>query len=467
MTSRRSQQGQAIIVGLLTLAIAAGTLFFLFNSGQLLREKTTATNAADAAAISGASVMARVMNFEAYTNRAVMANTVAIGQLTALASWDQYALSIGYSYSQSTPAPSSIGSLFCLTRDGVTALPCTYGGNQILEYYTGVNVFDYYANYFSPYFQYTLIGMSFVANAANQVALQTPGLKDVLLITMPIARQQAIEDAVDRNYDGFGPAQGRSVIAEDTFFSFGGVGSPMIRRHRDDERERLRATVQTAAEGDSFVRARRFDRDSLVPTCIGTNGVRFDRLRRGGGTLARMDEWEAIDTSSWHETYLSKSRCRTSENPLGYGQAEAGSSDGLSTEDMGGSGHNPQAADDSSSYSNTDLVYSGLPSFYELSPNALEQERPAARFAVRVNREQSDLRLPNRGATARAGGRLNQMGVAGGRAMAALSSAEVFFERLSDRADGRTELASLFNPFWHVRLAPPGAPAIAEAIATQ
>ena len=65
-------------------------LFFLFNTGQLTREKTKLVNTADAVAYSAGVMNARALNFEAYTNRAMLANTVAIAQLVSLSSWVQY-----------------------------------------------------------------------------------------------------------------------------------------------------------------------------------------------------------------------------------------------------------------------------------------------------------------------------------------------------------------------------------------
>ena len=43
---------------------------------------------------------------------------------------------------------------------------------------------------------------------------------------------------------------------------------------------------------------------------------------------------------------------------------------------------------------------------------------------------------------------------AGGQ-IAALSRAQVFFDRIAARADGKSELGSLYNPYWRVRLVSP------------
>ncbi len=88
--SRGRQAGQALIYGLFVLIGGLAALFFLFNTGQLTREKTRLVNTADAVAYSAAVMNARGLNFAAYTNRAMIANSVAVAQLVSLASWVQY-----------------------------------------------------------------------------------------------------------------------------------------------------------------------------------------------------------------------------------------------------------------------------------------------------------------------------------------------------------------------------------------
>lgn len=455
------------MLGLFALILGCGILFFLFNSGQILRERALATNAADAAAYSAGITMARVMNFEAYTNRAVMANVVAIGQMTAIASWGRYVgHGIGTSYSNKDPDPADLCVHFCLTEEGDTAVALTYAGNAVLEAYTGIDIFEYWRAA-QRYVEAGLSVMTGLSDAALHEVLQPPGVKDVLLATLPLARQRAIQDVVDRNYDGYGSARATGIVVQDTFFAFEG-GGPMIRRHGGGDRERLRATAEAAAFRDPFVEARRWERDSLLPTCVDHRGVHHDELRRGGGTRLGLDEWEAIDTSSWHEKTMRKGRCRRNEQPFGYGSADVGEDPGLSTRDMGGSGRNPDAADQAEGEASATVGgFTGLPSFFELSAAALAAERPVARFAVRVNRAGGDLRVTGRAAETQAAGRFELMGDGDGRSMAAVAAVEVFFERLTPREDGHDELASLFNPFWHARLVAPSEAAIAETVLSQ
>lgn len=72
---------------LLFAAAAALASLLLFNSGMLANTKTQLQNAADAGAYSGAVMLARDHNFAAYANRAMVANQVAVAQLVSLDSY--------------------------------------------------------------------------------------------------------------------------------------------------------------------------------------------------------------------------------------------------------------------------------------------------------------------------------------------------------------------------------------------
>jgi len=64
--------------------------FVLFNTGQVAVNKQRLSDAADSAAYSGMVWQARALNFQAYTNRAMIANDVTIGQAVSLTSWSTY-----------------------------------------------------------------------------------------------------------------------------------------------------------------------------------------------------------------------------------------------------------------------------------------------------------------------------------------------------------------------------------------
>ena len=89
-SSARRQRGQALIFGLFVLIAGLAALFLFFNVGQLSREKTKLVNTADAVAYSAGVVHARALNFNAYSNRALIANEVLIAQMVSLSSWAGY-----------------------------------------------------------------------------------------------------------------------------------------------------------------------------------------------------------------------------------------------------------------------------------------------------------------------------------------------------------------------------------------
>ena len=88
--TRRPHSGQALVVMLAFAACLTGAFILVFNVGQVVNDKIKLTNAADAAAYSAALWEARSLNFQAYLNRAMVANEVATAQLVSLRSWSQY-----------------------------------------------------------------------------------------------------------------------------------------------------------------------------------------------------------------------------------------------------------------------------------------------------------------------------------------------------------------------------------------
>lgn len=84
---RKRSSGQALIFGLVFAAAAAIVVLLLFNSALLTTTKSQLQNAADAGAYSASVLQARDGNFSAYTNRAMIANQVAVAQFVSLKSY--------------------------------------------------------------------------------------------------------------------------------------------------------------------------------------------------------------------------------------------------------------------------------------------------------------------------------------------------------------------------------------------
>lgn len=80
-------RGQALIFGMLFMGVSGIVVIMLFNGSMLAITKTQLQNAADAGAYSAAVLQARDANFSAYTNRAMIANQVAVAQFVSLESY--------------------------------------------------------------------------------------------------------------------------------------------------------------------------------------------------------------------------------------------------------------------------------------------------------------------------------------------------------------------------------------------
>ncbi|WP_269532040.1 pilus assembly protein TadG-related protein [Chitinimonas sp. BJYL2] len=83
----KDQRGQALVFSLVTVAVVILVMLATFNVGQATLAKIRLQNAADAAVYSAAQAQARDYNFSAYTNRAMIANEVAVAQVVGLRSW--------------------------------------------------------------------------------------------------------------------------------------------------------------------------------------------------------------------------------------------------------------------------------------------------------------------------------------------------------------------------------------------
>lgn len=86
----RRMRGQALIWLMGTMVASAAILYGVFNTSQMTVGKQRTVNAADAAALAGATVQARVLNLAAYNNRAMMANEAFLIQMLSIESWLQY-----------------------------------------------------------------------------------------------------------------------------------------------------------------------------------------------------------------------------------------------------------------------------------------------------------------------------------------------------------------------------------------
>ncbi len=478
------QQGQALIYGLFLLIASLAGMFFLFNTGQLASEKTRLVNAADAVAYSAAVLHARALNFDAYNNRALIANEVLVAQLVSASSWAQYAKT----HVENVPV------IFpeCMVPNGTGAAVGAlnnYGPEYALMCYAIAQpelpvrqAIELLAEAVPPT-AVTAITAIEASKRAIQAAQQFLHTDVVFMQT----RRALLQDVADRNYAGSGNV---TVVP-------GGIGSgaagamlpdgwkTFTKRYSDDERGRMAESAAKATEKIKFVNERKWESKALLP--LGNGFCFFHKnevIRRGGTNLIGLDEWKAEDTESfwsWHPRGFIFVRCRKDETPIAWGEQRAFPPDGeqdASGARLGGSpGDNPRAHSFASSTEWTN--YTGMPAFYDLSQAQLDSTDPRLMFAVKLVRDASQTPTSSGTSGIRPSARLNHFpsALAGG-VMSAISTGEVYFERpwfnsgnhsytTGDMAYIVTknqsipngpldpkmrELGSLFNPYWQVHL---------------
>ena len=432
----RRQRGQILPLALVLLVAVAATLLYMFNTGQLVQEKLRLTNTADAVAYSAGVFEARMLNYDAYTNRAIIANQIAIGQAVGLASWAKY---------MGTSA-STIGPYLHLIPGVGTALA------QAMEQFE--SLMD------------TLTPALAAAVGRHDAAIQSLALSQQIMHgpadTFAVASRLVLMQRVAKDNDP-------EAVVDPLPIGDDFVGFTRAYATRDDRR-RMGTLVKDSRE--AFLRSRNWN-FGLVLLCHGIE------LRKRGSTelIDLVDGWKSMDTLSAHHYRVRRWRCRRSERPIGYGSAASDDALADGAYSYGGSrSTNPRA---SSRAESPDGIASGfdpaattvgggaIPTFRELSDRALAMDEPATRLTIRVTKSAIAQRFSGGSSSVKPAGRLQLFdGAMVGGVSAAISSVEVFFERPdtgNTRHPGRTELGSLFSPYWQARLAPVSAAARAQA----
>lgn len=471
LVSRRQQRGQALIYGLFVLIGGLAALFYLFNTGQLTAEKIKLVNTADAAAYSGGIMNARALNFDAYTNRAMVANTVAIAQLVSIASWVRYAKTLADCASSET-----LGTTCAAYAD--LSVPLKYP-----LFYPSFMV----AKYEGPLIYESLIETKAVNDLGVLESLESASDKiingllmnaqKVAYIGLMPARQLVMQDVADANYHNDG-----QVVVDPVPLSVSADFTKFVQHYSGNDRKRFAEVATTAADRDpnapnqqSFVKKRSWDMPALYANCPSAYATgRIDWLdRRGGTELIGYDEWRALDTLS-EKVWVPKNKtdvlCQgISEQPAAYGLQDAAQNP--TTLDTDPTHYdsslliNPVTtaqAQMMASMSSASWGYQGLPSFYDLSPDKLTESDPRLLLAIRVRRNKTETKTSEGRSQIAPTPRLNNYKAdpAGGSELIAVSAAEVFFKRPPDSSRNfygqdigkPLETGSLFNPYWQVHL---------------
>jgi hypothetical protein len=416
---RDAARGQALVLLLPLLAALVAALLFVFDAGQAVSEKRRLVDAADAAALSAATWQARALNFEAYMNRAVIANEAAIAQSVSLRSWSAY-------MNRLLPGAALLTRWVPLLNGATLVLQRLWAGfDAVLQ--PGLTTFE---------------GMLSLVD--HDLGAAQRYVHGVAFLAVP----EAVRDTLAANDPRYRVSAGGEVLLAQWAVEWARFTSLYGGAFRWRQADLLRRS------GDGFIEARG---STLAPPLVG-EVLRFEK--RGGSDLLDFETWRAVDTLSMHtRSGLLFGRMRE-QLPLAWGGAETGRFSALPGVHGGSARLNPRATRLATAALRRQPAYLGLPSLRDVSVAQRERLAPP-RIVVRAALSAAAVAgsgrvLAGAAATDLRGRRFATGAPAAGEAYA-VAAAEVRFVRLVPRADGARELGSLYNPYWRARLAAPSA----------
>ena len=408
------QRGQVLALLLMLWAALLGGLLLVFNSGQIVAAKLRLVGAADAAAYSAAVWQARALNFQAYMNRGIVANEVAIAQLVSLRSWSAY-------MNQALQDAALVSA---------AAPPVAAAMNDLAQGWAAMNTGLQRA--LPPLEAAASHWNTEVLSRAEYVTdLQTP------LVTARLAHDVAIANL---------PQLGTEATSRVFDVRNAGRWHVLTEGHgrSGEERARLRSVVMVSRDGFSQARGWTIG----VPPLL--------TLRKRGGTdLIGFDSWRGLDTAALNVPLLFSAR----EIPVVWGAAENRLHAVEGSGYHGGSYRdNPRTSAIAVGALTANNDYAGLPAYRDVRISRVGTG-PPLRYEIQLRQPGATVatsdQIMGAPATSVPGEEPKTLAPAfHSDSVYALSAAQVTFSRPVARADHRRELASLFNPYWEARLAP-------------
>lgn len=448
-TQAACQHGQALVLGMLIVAVAVVSLVVLYNLGQTVEGRVRLTHAADAAAYSGALEQARALNAIAYVNRTQIAHQVAMAHLVTLAASAQYGRALQSQRSRGNPPVSLITMLF--------------GPDMGLAYRAGQAVPDAEARLAGAFAQHDRVVYQVLETAAASAMTELPASRDRVM------RKVLAANFSEGGSEGGAGAQGLTLqMLSDTWPGF-------IERSAATRKSGLRPAVEQAVERYGFLKKRNYTRRNPWPVSTRCPFFRHELRRRGSTWLGPDGRWGALDTQSFHA--LRSNRwigCYYREYAMGWGTTQGQKSKApegveyveappvdFSQEDFWRwveqstswdifSGITNPMANSYAMASAQRWPGGGLPAFREVAASRMNDP---LRFAVGVSLAGAELKTTDAdSALASPTGLFRYAGVGRAGGITVTSAAETYFLRPEQRADGRGELATLFRPYWQARL---------------
>lgn len=409
----RRQQGQSLLVLVVLMAALVAALWWTVEAGSAVNEKQRLANAADAAALSAAVWQARALNFDAYTNRAIVANEAAFAQSVSLRSWSSYMTRL-------LPSAALVTAWVPYLNSAMMTLQRLW-------------------HHLDAVLQPSLM---LFETTASLVTHDIAAAQRVMHLGTATVVPQIVRDSVAAT----DPRYRLSTAGEAAIAVWSAEWLRFSSFYGGSFRWRQRDVVHRSLDGFSS------DRRYTLSPLFGTSIVRLEK--RGGTELVDFDTWRGLDTLSLHARRYALFGSIRERTPIAWGGAESGRASFSRGEHGESYRRNPRASRLAEGATRRSAGYLGLPSLYDLSAAQREQFEPP-RILVRVALDGS----ARRGATSLLGFSSVPTLSGGDQPLEinavrwfAEAAATTLFERPHPRADGAQELPSLFSPFWRARL---------------
>jgi len=419
-----SQQGQALVLGLLFAGAVSLAFVRYFDTGMAVAEKARQDHALDAAAYSGALVQARSLNMLAYINRAQVAHQVAMAHLVTLGSWGLFSGTEAGRLLAANPPAHVIGMHFGSEHAAAYLAAAKAAG-------MGQRA-DEHGPLASAYIEHDRLSRAVLASASSRVAGELAATRD-----------RAMREVLAANYPG--EADFELAISDDAAPGFLAAYAA---------NPRLRPFIHEVAALYRFLDPRDHIARSRFPVDGRCPAWRHELRRRGRTVLGEEGVWQSIDTQSYHAARSNRwVGCYFREYAMGWGWVPPRQSvlldapyvddppDNFADQDfwrwvreatswdISGGNANP-LANSWAHAARRQWAGGGLPAYHSLaSPRGM----PSAHFSVSLRRR----------------GRAGML-------FTSNTAAEAYFRRPEPRGDGRRELPNVFHPYWQARLRAPG-----------
>lgn len=408
-------RGQTLVVLLPLLAVLVTAFWWLLEAGEATIEKQRLRSTADAAVMAGAVWQSKVQNFDAYTNRAIVANEALIAQAISVRGWSAY-------LDQLLPRASLITAPIPYLGPVMTTLQRSWAAiNRAM--------------------QPALFATETATSALNH---DLAAAQRVMHLSVPVVVPQIVRAVVQANDARYRITAG----GESQLFDSSSAWQNYASFYGGSFRWRQLDVIERSMDGFSHERNWSL---ALLP------GGPLGRLEKRAGTqLINFETWRSMDTLAMHQRrYLIFGRMRE-VGPIAWAAVENGPRQVARGRHGGAYSVNPRTARLAELQMRRGTGYFGLPSMYDLSAGQRTTFDPPV-VSVRVSLP-DDARRGARsilgfGAIRGLDGKAHQLvDSSAPRAMIVEAAATTSFNRPVARADGAPELPSLYNPYWRPRL---------------